>query len=235
VAIDFGGVVVAIDGPAGAGKSTLAKLLASKLGVAYVDTGAMYRAVAVVALQNGVDLTDGESLGQIASELKLSYDQDSQVQRVYYRNVDFTDFLRSPEITRAAAILARNATLREAMKARQREIAAASHGVVMEGRDIQTAVLPDADLKIFLAAGESLRAERRAAEYREAGIPASVAAVEEALKERDSSDASRECNPLQKAPDALQLCSDNLGPEELAELALRKLRERREGIKDESS
>ena len=182
-------MIVAIDGPAGAGKSTVARTLAARLDVRYLDTGAMYRALTWLALDEGVDLADGATLGTIAEENPVSFDGD----RVLIRGEDVTDAIRQAEIDRVVSTVARHPEVRAIMRERQRELAGQGD-VVIEGRDIGTVVCPNAEVKIYLVANAAERARRRRAERPEIGAEA----LATDLRLRDERDAAQ----MQSAPDA---------------------------------
>lgn len=191
-------MIIAIDGPAGAGKSTVAKALAERLSFGYLDTGAMYRAVTYKALKSKADLLDPEALGNLAagSLLELS---DSHV---LIDGQDVTAEIRLPNVGRAVSIVSSAAPVRRQMVAKQREVAAKLRDVIVEGRDIGTVVFPEADIKVFLTAGEGERAKRRVAELRGNGLKIEAATVEEELRERDRIDSARKESPLRQAADA---------------------------------
>jgi cytidylate kinase len=176
-------MIVAIDGPAGAGKSTVARRLAERLHFRYLDTGAMYRALTWLALQRGYDLSDGARLGTLAGEHPVSFDDD---QRVFIDGTDVTSAIRRTPIDRMVPVVARHPPVREVMRARQRELG--EHGdVVIEGRDIGTVVAPAAQVKVYLVADPEVRAQRRKAERPEIGSDA----LATDLRLRDESDAAR--------------------------------------------
>jgi CMP/dCMP kinase len=189
------GIVIAIDGPAGAGKSTVARGLAGALGATYLDSGAMYRCVALAALRAGVGLDDGVGLGRIAADLDVSF-ADGEV---LLDGETVTAEIRAPEVSAAASRVSVHPEVRAAMVARQRALVAAGDWVV-EGRDIGTVVVPDADLKVFLTATPDERARRRAADSGE-----DVAAVAAAQAERDRRDIERAHGALRAAPDAVEI------------------------------
>ncbi len=189
------GIVIAIDGPAGAGKSTVARGLAGALGATYLDSGAMYRCVALAALRAGVGLDDGSELGRIAGDLEVSFAGGE----VLLDGETVTAEIRAPEVSAAASRVSVHPGVRAAMVARQRALVAAGDWVV-EGRDIGTVVVPDADLKVFLTAGSDERARRRAADTGE-----DVAAVAAAQAERDRRDSERVHGALRAAPDAIEV------------------------------
>ena len=183
-------MIVAIDGPAGAGKSTVARRLAERLGFRYLDTGAMYRALTWLALKRAFDLSDGERLGQLARENLVSFDDD---RRVFIAATDVTAAIRRTQIDRMVPVVARHPPVREVMRERQRELGHIGD-VVIEGRDIGTVVAPDAEVKIYLVADPEIRARRRLAERPEIGGDA----LATDLRLRDQSDAAR----LRPAEDA---------------------------------
>jgi cytidylate kinase len=187
--------VIAIDGPAGSGKSTVARRLADRLGLEYLDTGAMYRAVAFDALRCNVDPEDGDRVASLARELDLEVDYG----KVVVDGTDATVEIRGPEVTRAVSIVAANPGVREEMRRRQREWASKRGGGVIEGRDIGTVVFPDAVLKVFLTAAPETRARRRALEVTELDYE-TVAAD---LARRDALDEGRDHSPLAEAADAV--------------------------------
>lgn len=192
--------IIAIDGPSGAGKGTVARAVADARGYQYVDTGAMYRAVGWKAVQTGVALDDEESLRRLAETSAI----DASAARVAIDGVDVTREIRTPAMDRAAASVARLPGVRAVLVARQRQMALAG-GVVMEGRDIGTVVFPDADVKIYLDASPEERARRRAHDAAHSGGPAAVSDVVSLITERDRIDRTRAASPLVAAPDAVRI------------------------------
>ena len=186
--------IVAIDGPAGAGKSTIARSLASRLGVQYLDTGAMYRAVTAEALKTSISLDDSSAVGTLARDCDLHVGLDL----VTINGRDVTKEIRTPEVTSAVSIVAAHSSVRSEMRRRQREWGDARGGGVIEGRDIGTVVFPDATLKVFLTASPRVRAERRVAQ---AG--GDVDEVEASIAERDRLDSTRPDSPLAESSDAV--------------------------------
>ena len=203
--------VVAIDGPAGAGKSTVAKRVAERLGFTYVDTGAMYRALALTALEKKADLDDGSALAQIASAVEISAD-GSEV-RVDGRDV--SDLIRTEEISAAVSVVAAHPEVRSALIDLQRDAAERSDCVI-EGRDIGTVVFPDADVKVFLTASPSERAARR---WEQMGSPTapSVKEVEQAIVDRDRNDSERETSPLARPADATVIDTSAMSADEVVQ------------------
>ncbi len=187
---------ISIDGPSGSGKTTTARLVAKELGLRHVDTGAMYRAVTLVAVERGVDLGDADRLGGVASELQIFVEQDERGEPcVRIGGRDVTEAVRSPEVTAAVSAVSAHRSVRAAMVRRQRELSQRG-GVILEGRDIGSVVLPWADVKIYLDASVRVRAERRYAELARAGVRTTVDDVALDLERRDSLDASRADSPL---------------------------------------
>ncbi len=193
------GLIIAIDGPSGAGKGTVAREVAARLGYRHVDTGAMYRAVALKALREGIDLVDERAVAAAGENAAFDLDQG----RVVIDGRDVAAAIRTPEIDRAAAVVARHAAVRRVLVARQRAMGEPG-GVVMEGRDIGTVVFPQADVKIYLDASPEERARRRAADPAHASSKTALLSdVATALAERDKSDSTRAVSPLSIAPDAV--------------------------------
>ena len=191
-------MIVAIDGPAGAGKSTVARALAERLGFRYLDTGAMYRALTWLAMQRGLDLGNADALGLLAQKEPVRFDDND---RVWITGIDVTASIRKAEIDRMVPVVARHPGVREVMRERQRELGR-DGDVVIEGRDIGTVVAPDAEVKVYLVADRDIRALRRAAER--PGIGADALATD--IKKRDKKDAER----MQPAPDAVEIDTTSL-------------------------
>jgi len=209
-------VIVAIDGPAGAGKSTVARSVAQRLGYLYIDTGAMYRAVALWAIRAGVSLDDLHRLEQLARQARIELSGN----RVLLNGEDVTAAIRDPEVAEAASKAAASGGVRRALREEQRRIGA-THCAVMEGRDIGTVVFPDAKIKIFLDAAPEERARRRAVE-----TGTSPQQVAREIAERDLRDRTRAEAPLTQAPDAEYLDTSNLSTEEVEEAILKVVRRR---------
>ncbi|MBC8196237.1 MAG: (d)CMP kinase [Actinobacteria bacterium] len=204
--------VIAIDGPAGSGKSTVARGVADRLGLDYLDTGAMYRAVASAALRRGVDPADTGAVVEVARSIDLALTRDACV----VDGVDATADIRGPEVTGAVSVVAANPGVRTEMVARQRAWATERGGGVMEGRDIGSVVFPDAALKVYLTASAEVRARRRAGE---AGGQ-DVASVGADIERRDAADSGRETSPLVEAPGAVVVDTSELSIDEVVDLVV---------------
>jgi len=211
-------LTIAIDGPAASGKSTLAKALADHLGYLYFDTGALYRAVTLVALQRKIVLENGEVLASLAKNLSIDVlpasEDDGRLYDVMIDGEDFTWAIRMPDVDANVSVVSAFAGVREALKEQQRRIGLRG-GVVMAGRDIGTVVLPEADLKLYLDASVEERARRRYAELSAHGENGSLAEVEKSIRQRDEIDANRAVAPLRLADDAITLTSEGKIPMEV--------------------
>ncbi|STO08397.1 Cytidylate kinase [Exiguobacterium aurantiacum] len=192
---------IALDGPAGAGKSTIAKTLAKKLGYVYIDTGAIYRAVTYRALQDGIGLEDGPALAAMINRMDLRLVPSESGQRVFDGSIEVTDEIRSSEVTNNVSFVARQPEVRDALMDLQRDLAREG-GIVMDGRDIGTHVLPSADLKVFMTATVEERARRRHEENVSKGIPSNFEQLKEEIALRDKRDSERVVAPLRQAEDA---------------------------------
>ncbi len=202
-------LVIAVDGPVGAGKSSAARALARRLGYLYVDTGAMYRAVAWRALREGISLSDGPRLAALARRLPIRFVARGRALRVLVGREDVTRAIRTPRGAEASSRVSIHRGVRRALVARQRALGARG-GVVMEGRDIGTVVFPQADLKVYLDASVDARARRRWTELRRRGIRASLRSVRQEVISRDRRDRRRRTSPLRVAPGALRLDTTGL-------------------------
>lgn len=214
---------VAIDGPAGAGKSSIARAAAKELGFIYIDTGAMYRAVALKAIDEKIDLDDCEKVAQMAENTKITLAPGRDGQRVYTDGADVTGRIRTPEVSMAASKVSAIERVRSALVKMQREIAEGEN-VIMDGRDIGTVVLPNADVKIFLTASSEKRAERRLKELSEKGVEADFEEIKRAIEERDRNDMTRAASPLKKADDAVTLDTSLLSLEESIDAAVKYIK-----------
>jgi CMP/dCMP kinase len=206
------GLIVAIDGPAGAGKSTAARLLAARLGYALLDTGAIYRSMALRARERGVSWDDGPGVAALADGIDISFRLDGKVNHVTLNGQDVTAAIRTPEMSDGASRVSALPEVRAALLGLQRRIGAAG-GVVVEGRDIGTVVFPDAEAKFFLTADTDERARRRVAELTAAGKPVDVDQTKAEIVARDTRDSTRAAAPLRKADDAIEIDSSALAPD----------------------
>ena len=217
-------IVVAIDGPAGAGKSTVARRLAEKLGILYIDSGAMYRAVGLWALRAGVGLDDAQRLEQLAREARIELGPGDA--RVTLNGEDVTEAIRTPEVSQAASRVSTFGGVRRAMVEGQRSMGARA-SVVMEGRDIGTVVFPEADIKIFLDADSGVRSQRRVLEDAQRGESVGAEEVTRQIAERDARDRTRREAPLMQAPDAAYLDTTGLSIDQVVDAILKLIRERK--------
>jgi cytidylate kinase len=223
-------LIIAIDGPVGSGKSTLARRVAELLGYVYIDTGAMYRSVALKALRRGVSFDAAEELASLASGTRIDLRQQDGAQggaqQVVLDGEDVTAAIRTPEVAQAASKVAVVPGVRKVLVAEQRR-AGEQGGVVMEGRDIGSVVFPDADLKIFLTASPEIRAGRRWREHEQKGDAIDLARTLEEIHERDRRDSERSSSPLVRAQDAVVVDSTAMEPEEVARLVVMLAREQK--------
>ena len=213
-------LVIAIDGPSGAGKGTVARAIANELGYRHVDSGAMYRAVGWQALRDGVPLDDDAAVAALAAAARIEV-SDLQVT---IDGVDVTREIRTPEIDRAAAAVARLPRVRSVLVDRQRAMAA-NGGIVMEGRDIGTVVFPDADVKLYLDASPEERARRRLSDPAHTGVPAAVSEVATLLTQRDQIDRTRAVSPLYAAADAIVVDTTGKSVDQVVSQAMAAIRE----------
>jgi CMP/dCMP kinase len=219
-------LIIAIDGPVGSGKSTLARRVAEMTGYVYIDTGAMYRAVALKALRRAmaIDPENGAPLEALARATRIDLRAQDGGQRVFLDGEDVTGAIRTPEVAQAASKIAVIPGVRHVLVAEQRR-AGHQGGVVMEGRDIGSVVFPDAEVKIFLTASPEVRAERRWREHRQKGDAIDLARTLEEIRERDRRDQERASSPLVRAADAVVVDSTAMEPEEVARLVVMLVRE----------
>lgn len=217
---------IAIDGPGGAGKSTIARRAAAELGFVYVDTGAIYRAVACAALSRGIDPSDEAAVSALlpSLQLELRWTEDG-VQHVWLNGADISAQLRTPEVSTAASRVSALPVVRQFLLEQQR-VVARTHDVIMDGRDIGTVVLPDADVKIFLSASPEVRARRRWLELQEKGTPDTYEAVLADLIARDERDSNRAIAPLRPADDAVLLDTSGMTLQESINAILKLIRKK---------
>jgi cytidylate kinase len=220
--------IVAIDGPAGAGKSTVARELARRLGFTIVDTGAIYRAVALAAQRAGIGWEDDAGLARLLDAgLGISFAPAGEGQRVLLQGEDVTEAIRTPEISRGASVVSARPVVRQKLLGLQRQLGrGASHGAVLEGRDIGTVVFPDADVKFFLTAEDEARAARRHAELADKGLPVPLGEVLADQRRRDKDDSERAIAPLKPAADAMVVDTTGMDLGEVVEQCYRLARER---------
>ena len=218
-------LTIALDGPVGAGKSSVADEAARRLGILHLDTGAMYRAIGLYTLRQGIPLSEEEAVSALAEKVRVDVRYTGGAQHTLVEGEDVTGLIRTPEVSMAASTVARYARVRQAMVALQRRLAA-EQPMLVDGRDIGTCVLPDANLKIYLTASVEMRARRRFLEYEEKGIPAVLEEIEEEIRIRDDRDMHRDTAPLVQAKDAVFIDSSHMTIEEVTEEIIRLAKER---------
>lgn len=219
--------ILAIDGPAGAGKSTVARQAAARLGFTYIDTGAMYRGVALAARREGIDPSDGEAVAAVARRARLEFREQDGRSRLWMDGEDVGDAIREPEISGLASVVAAIPGVRVALVAAQREMGARG-GVVMEGRDIGTVVFPDAEVKVYLDATPAERARRRHAELAAQGREIPLEQITREMEERDRRDTTRDDSPLKAAPGSMALLTDGLTIDQVVDRLVTLVEERRD-------
>lgn len=220
------GLVVAMDGPSGTGKSTVSRRLAAALDASYLDTGAMYRAATVWILDNGIDPADADAVGGAVAGLNLTIGTDPSQERVEVSGVDVTSPIRGAAVTAAVSAVSAVSAVRDKLVTMQRELAAASDRIVVEGRDIGTVVLTDADVKIYLTASAETRAERRNQQNIAEGRGDDFAAVLADVVRRDDADSTRPLSPLRPADDSVEVDSSDLSMDEVIDTLLTLVHER---------
>ncbi|MBM6947444.1 (d)CMP kinase [Mordavella massiliensis] len=213
------GYSIAIDGPAGAGKSTIARLVAREKGYIYVDTGAMYRGLAVHFLKQGIDPGDADGIAAACEDADVSIGYEEGSQQIYLNGENITSLLRTEEVGNMASRSSSVPRVREKLLSLQRDLARREN-VVMDGRDIGTCVLPDADVKVYLTASSATRARRRYDELREKGVPCDYSQIERDIIERDERDMNRAVSPLRQAADAVLIDSSDMTIREVADAIL---------------
>ncbi|MCR5785124.1 MAG: (d)CMP kinase [Eubacterium sp.] len=207
---------IAIDGPAGAGKSTIAKLLAKELGFIYVDTGALYRSMALYFLRKGVKSSDADKISELSNEIEVGLKYIDGAQHVYLNGEDVSGLIRTEEVSSMTSAVSVYPKVRERLLDTQRNIAA-NNDVIMDGRDIGTNILPNAELKIYLTASIESRAERRYKELKEKGQDVVLDRIKEEIAERDERDKNRETAPLKQAEDAIYLDTSDMTIDEVVD------------------
>jgi cytidylate kinase len=219
-------LIIAIDGPSGAGKSTVGKNLAKRLGYLYIDTGAMYRAVALKVKERSIEPKDEMALSRLVSSIRISFVTDGDESSILCNGEDITQAIRSPEISRMASEISKNSVVREALVRMQREMGKEG-GVVLEGRDIGTVVFPDADVKFYLDADPEERGRRRYREFSDKGVEVDFKKTLKEVVERDQNDMSRSLSPLKRAEDAIFIDSTCRSVEEVVSEMCRIATEKR--------
>lgn len=217
------GYNVAIDGPAGAGKSTIAKLVAKEKGYIYVDTGAMYRGLAIHFLKKGIDPENKEAVAKACQDAEVTIGYENGIQQIYLNGENVTEMLRTEEVGNMASKTSAIPEVREKLLDLQRSLAR-EKDVIMDGRDIGTNILPDADVKIYLTASVETRAERRYKELKEKGEKCDLAEISRDIRERDERDMTREIAPLKKAEDAVLVDSSDMTINEVVDEICRHCR-----------
>jgi cytidylate kinase len=215
--------VVAIDGPAGSGKTTVARLVAGMLGYSLVDTGALYRCAALAARRQNVNAEDGERLGQLAAGLEVQFKESPGGQMVILDGEDVTGAIRQPEVSQDASRVSTHPQVRQALLGMQRELGREG-GVVLEGRDIGTVVFPDAEVKVFLTASVDVRARRRFDELSGKRIKATLEETQKDMVSRDERDENRDLAPMKPAQDAGIIATENLSAQQVADLVVERVR-----------
>ena len=216
-------LIIAIDGPAGSGKSTSAKLIAQKLGYLYIDTGAMYRAVTLLVLRNEIPLSNIDKITELAENIDIKLEYMNGKTSVFVSGENITEEIRSQNVNSNVSEISIIESVRTALVAKQREMKNMNNGIVMEGRDIGTVVFPDADVKIYLTASIEQRTLRRAKELTEKGNNVSLEEMKEAIMKRDFKDSTREISPLTKAEGAIEVDTSKVSIEEQVEIILKKV------------
>lgn len=216
---------IAIDGPAGAGKSTIAKQVAAQLGYVYVDTGAMYRAISLYLLRKDIAADDVEAIEKVLDDIDITLEYDNGTQIVMLNGENVNGLIRTEEVGAMTSASSKNACVREKLVELQR-VLASKQDVIMDGRDIGTCVLPNADLKVYLTASSRTRAERRWKEYNEKGIECDINQIEKDIIARDNQDMSREVSPLKKADDAVLVDTSNMDKEQVVDALIALAKER---------
>ena len=221
-------LTIAIDGPVGAGKSTVSDEVARRLGILHLDTGAMYRALGLTALRRGIDTQDEQVVVNLCRALDISVSHEKDGQHTFVEGEDVTGLIRTPEVSMAASTVSRYAEVRKAMVKLQQKLAAETD-MLLDGRDICTTVLPDATAKIYLTAAAEERARRRWLEMQQKGMPGTFEEVLQGVKDRDSQDMNRKVEPLRQAEDAVLVDSTNMTFDEVVEKILAVVEEKRHG------
>lgn len=221
-------LIIAIDGPAGSGKSTSAKLIAQKLGYLYIDTGAMYRAVTLLVLRNEIPLSNIDKITELAENIDIKLEYMNGKTSVFVSGENITEEIRSQNVNSNVSEISIIESVRTALVAKQREMKNMNNGIVMEGRDIGTVVFPNADIKIFLTASIEQRTKRRVKEFEDKGIEVSLNEIKENILHRDVIDSTRSVSPLKKAQDAVEIDTSKVTIEEQVNLILDVVKQKAE-------
>ncbi len=219
-------MIITIDGPAGSGKSTAARLLALKLSASFLDTGAMYRAVTLAAMQASVNMNDERELLRVIQTNKFEFSVTGDEMSVRINDIDFTEQIRTPQVTANARYIASCPNVREKLVEMQRRFAATRHTIVTEGRDQGTVAFPDADIKFYLVADSAERAKRRLADLHAKGDDQTIEQIQKAIEERDKSDINRAVGPLKPAEDAVIIDTTHLSIDDVVEKLLSYVKQR---------
>lgn len=217
-------IVIAIDGPAASGKSTTARLVAQRLGYLHIDTGAMYRALTLRILREGMSVHDEETVGRLAEQTEISLQRTEHGNKVLLMGEDVTKEIRKPDVTRHVSTISSYKAVRAVLVRQQRRLARQG-GVVLEGRDIGTVVLPEADLKVFMVANVKERARRRKQDLQNAGVQVEEEALVQEILDRDTKDSTRVASPLKRADDAIDVDTSNLTVDAQVDLIVMKAQE----------
>ncbi len=217
-------IIIAIDGPAGSGKSTIAKMVAERLDYTYLDTGAMYRAITYLALKNGI-VDDEKAVNKLVDGLDVTLNFEDGLTHVFVDGEELTEHIRTPDVNSKVSEIAAMAFVRKELVRMQQSMGKVGN-VVAEGRDTTTVVFPDADVKVFLDATVEVRAERRHKEYLERGVNIEIAEVIENIRKRDRIDSGREASPLRKAENSIEVDSSNISVEEEFEILLENIKKK---------
>ena len=215
-------VVIAIDGPSGAGKGTLSQLVAKRLGYNLLDSGALYRLVALLAMKQGLDVQDESAVADVAAKLAVKFDVEGMSTRIFLAGEDVTEAIRQEAVSMNASLVAAYASVRSALLQRQKDFAQLP-GLVADGRDMGTTVFPEAQVKVFLTASAEARAERRYKQLAQKGVAVDMAELVADIKARDDRDTNRSSSPLKPAPDALILDSTSLSIDQVLETILARV------------
>ncbi len=226
-------IIIAIDGPAGSGKSTIAKMVAERLNFTYLDTGAMYRAITYLALQKGI-CENEEAVNELVNGLEVTLKYENGETRVFAGDFEVTEFIRSPEVNSTVSEIAAMPNVRKEL-VRMQQYMGRIGNIVAEGRDTTTVVFPEADLKIYLHASVEVRSERRHKEYLENGVEISIEEVKDNIRKRDKIDSSRKESPLKKATNAIEVDSSHLSVEEEFEILFENIKKKIELIKSQNN